>query len=260
MEGNKLMFEDYERREIIFPFSKKNKRIGILHEFEEEHDAFPHINRIGFDDFEYSIDYFNKRRSSILSESTFRKIEIEKTDNNTTKRNNDINIYQPCIIDSYGEVINKDKTTPKIIVSEINDQLLYTLSKNPNLLYSLTPYNFECVVARIFEKNGYSVKITPRTHDEGKDIFVAKNDLFSFLFYIECKKYSPNHHVGIDIIQRLYGVVSAEKATGGIVATTSYFTQPAKDYIEKHQLNHQLTLHDYNDIINNLKSLRYDTQ
>lgn len=169
-------------------------------------------------------------------------------------------INKPCIIDASGKVINNVDNRTKIVVTEVNDELLYELSQNPNLLYNLSPYDFERVIARMFEKKGFTIKITPQTRDGGKDIFIAKNDLCSFLFYVECKKYSPDQHVGIDVIQRLYGVISAEKATGGIIATTSYFTKPAKDYIQEHQLEHQLTLQDYNTISNILKSLQHNAQ
>ena len=107
----------------------------------------------------------------------------------------------------------------------------------------------------MFEKKGFSVKITPKTRDGGKDIFIARNDLCSFLFYVECKKYAPNRPVGIDVIQRLYGVVSAEKATGGIIATTSHFTKSAQNYVREQQLDHQITLQDYDTITNILKTL-----
>lgn len=169
-------------------------------------------------------------------------------------------INKPCIIDASGKVINNVDNRTKIVVTEVNDELLYELSQNPNLLYNLSPYDFERVIARMFEKKGFTIKMTPQTRDGGKDIFIAKNDLCSFLFYVECKKYSPDQHVGIDVIQRLYGVISAEKATGGIIATTSYFTKPAKDYIQEHQLEHQLTLQDYNTISNILKSLQHNAQ
>lgn len=164
-------------------------------------------------------------------------------------------IYKPCIVDAFGKPIEKPNKSIIIAVTEVNDQLLYELYQNPNLLHNLSPYDFERVMAKIFEKKGFSVKITPQTRDGGKDIFIAKNDLCSFLFYVECKKYAPNRPVSIDIIQRLYGVVSAEKATGGIIATTSYFTKPAKDYVQEHQLNNQITLQDYDTICNILKTL-----
>lgn len=169
-------------------------------------------------------------------------------------------IYKPCIVDRYGKPIEKIDNSTKIIVTEVNDELLSELSIKPELLHNLSSYNFERVVARIFEKQGFSVEITPKTRDGGKDIFIAKQGLASFLFYVECKKYAPDKPVGIDIIQRLYGVISAEKANGGFIATTSYFTKPAKDYIEEYNLEHQLTLQDYNTISDILKSLQYNTQ
>lgn len=173
----------------------------------------------------------------------------------------DLNIsYKPCIVDKYGNPINKIDSKTKIIVTEINDQLLYEISKKPELLHNLSSYDFERVIARIFEKQGYLVEITPKTHDGGKDIFIAKQGLASFLFYVECKKYTPNRPVGIDIIQRLYGVISAEKANGGFIATTSHFTKPAEDYIKEYNLEHQLTLQDYNTISDILKSLQYNIQ
>lgn len=169
-------------------------------------------------------------------------------------------IYKPCIIDKFGKPIEEIDNSTKIIVTEVNDELLFKLSQNPKLLHGLLPYDFERVIARMFEKKGFTVKMTTQTRDGGKDIFVAKNDLFSFLFYVECKKYAPDKPVGIDVIQRLYGVISAEKVTGGIVATTSHFTKPAKDYIQEHQLEHQLTLQDYDAISDILKSLQHNTQ
>lgn len=163
-------------------------------------------------------------------------------------------IYNPCIVDCLGKPLDVADNAIKIVTSEINDELLYDLAKNPNLLYALSSYDFERVIARMFEKKGFSVKITQKTRDGGKDIFVAKNDLCSFLFYVECKKYAPDRPVGIDVVQRLYGVVSAEKATGGIVATTSHFAKPVKDYIREYKLENQITLQDYETITNILKT------
>lgn len=167
-------------------------------------------------------------------------------------------VYHDCIVGTDGQPISSSEKTNVIAnVSEVDDKLLYEISQNPKLLHDLEPREFERVIARMFEKKGFSVKITPQTRDGGKDIFVAKNDLCSFLFYVECKKYSPDHPVGIEIIQRLYGVVAAEKATGGIIATTSYFTKPAKDYIQERQLEHQITLQDYDEIVNILNTLSF---
>lgn len=252
---------DRERASILTPADRlKNRELfpwKSRNSLEGDFIISSPKNRLLFEEPEFFASKNRRKTENLFRKASFYQNTIHEPNINTATENKS-SIYQPCIVDFFGEPISKKKDTSKIIVSEINDQLLYELTQKPDLLYSLTPYNFELVIAKIFEKRGFSVKITPQTCDGGKDIFVAKNDLCSFLFYVECKKYSPDHHVGIDIIQRLYGVISAEKATGGIIATTSYFTDPAKDYIQKHQLNHQITLHDYNVIINNLKSLNYD--
>lgn len=171
---------------------------------------------------------------------------------NTPSANNIV--FNEGIIGSDGRPL-KDKKSTLIKVSEISHELLINLSNNPKLLYNLSPYEFERVIAALFEKKGFSVTITPQTRDGGKDIFIAQDNIASFLFYVECKKYQPNNHVGIEIIQRLYGVVAAEKATAGIIATTSYFTKPAIDYVKIHNLEHQLSLKDFNSIRNLLNEL-----
>lgn len=205
----------------------------------------------------FNISLSNNSFLAFSSHEYWNPILIKKLFNilNKSGKKNNI-IYNDCIVDSNGNPISsKDKNDTIIKVSEINEQLLHELSVSPNLLHRLSPYNFERVIARMFEKKGFTVKITPQTRDGGKDIFAAKNDLFSFLFYVECKKYAPNRPVGIEVIQRLYGVISAENATGGIIATTSYFTKSAKDYVQEQQLEHRLTLQDYNTITNILKTL-----
>lgn len=214
-------------------------------------------------------DFFTQRDFIIPKEASQEDIEKAKQiiknitnilNTDVVKFDNTSIICQPCIVNSFGNTIDNIDNPTKIIITEVNDQLLHDLAVNPTLLHDLSSYSFEQVIAKMFEKKGFTVRITPQTRDGGKDIFIAKNDLLSFMFYVECKKYAPNQHVGIDVIQRLYGVISAEKATGGIIATTSYFTKTAKDYIQEHQLEHQLTLQDYNTISDMLKSLQHNTQ
>lgn len=151
-----------------------------------------------------------------------------------------------CIIDPLGNPVS-DISKIKLDVSEVNDELLKTLNRNPNYFYQLSPRKFEEVVAEILSRKGYDVTLTSATRDGGKDIFVArKDDLGSFLYLVECKKFAPNRPVGIDIIQRLYGVVSDERATAGIIVTTSYFTKSVKDFQQKHMF--KMALHDFESI------------
>jgi restriction system protein len=49
--------------------------------------------------------------------------------------------------------------------------------------------------------------------------------------------------VGVGIVRGLYGVIEANRATAGIVATTSYFAADARSFQE--QIGLRLGLQDY---------------
>ena len=151
-----------------------------------------------------------------------------------------------CIIDPLGKPISDIKNI-RIDVSEINDRMLNELKKNPTDLYQLSSRRFEELVAEIFIRKGYKVELTSATRDGGKDIYAARKDDFgSFLYIVECKKYNPNHKVGVSILRDLYGVLSKERATYGIAVTTSYFSKPAQEF--QQELQYQMSLQDFNSI------------
>lgn len=150
----------------------------------------------------------------------------------------------------------KDESHKQITtdVSFVSNELLDNLYNNPQEFYQLTPRRFEEVVAEMLYRMGYEVTLTSESRDGGKDIYAAKKDIIgSFLYVVECKKYAPTNGVGIGIIQRLHGVVQAEKATAGIVATTSYFTRDSKRFQET--CSHQLSLRDYFGLISWLEEI-----
>lgn len=151
-----------------------------------------------------------------------------------------------CIVDPFGNPIS-DINKIKIDVSDVNDELLKMLKNNPNYLYQLSSRKFEEVIAEILSRKGYDVTLTSATRDGGKDIYVAqKNDFGSFLFLVECKKYNPDQKIEVGIVRNLYGVVSAENATCGIIATTSYFTKDAQDF--QKSVKFRMSLKDFNSI------------
>jgi restriction endonuclease Mrr len=50
----------------------------------------------------------------------------------------------------------------------------------------------------------------------------------------------------VELIRSLYGTVIGEKATHGILATTSYFSREAGEFARR--VKYQLSLRDYNDL------------
>lgn len=161
------------------------------------------------------------------------------------------------IISPDGSPIEVDSAPYKQIVTdvtEVSEELLRRLSENPPLVYELSPRKFEEVVAELLSRQGYEITVTPLTRDGGKDVYASqKTALGSFLYIVQCKKYAPDNPVGVGLVRELYGVVEAEKATAGILATTSFFTKPAKEF--QKQIEFRVSLQDYLGIQKWLKTI-----
>lgn len=201
---------------------------------------------------EYYDQYFQKASEAILgcllnNEKTIYQLANCFSTLKTFRINNISNFTaSKCIIDPLGHPIS-DINNIRIDVSEINDWMLNELNKNPTDLYQLSPRKFEELIAEIFMRKGYDVELTPATRDGGKDIYVARKDDFgSFLYLVECKHYDPSHKVGVSVIRDLYGVLSKERATYGIVVTTSDFTKPAQEF--QQNINFQMSLKNFDSI------------
>lgn len=140
--------------------------------------------------------------------------------------------------------------------SRISEGLTQYLLEHPNAINDLSPRKFEELIAYLMEKHGYEVELTQQSRDGGVDIFALKRDAFgSFLTIVDCKKYSITNPVGVGLVRTMYGTLIVEKASHGIIATTSRFTKGAQDLAE--QCKYQLSLKDHADImkwIENTKS------
>ncbi|WP_370934611.1 restriction endonuclease [Amycolatopsis sp. cg13] len=87
-------------------------------------------------------------------------------------------------------------------------------------LMSITPRQFECLVARLYAAIGFDVTLTPPSRDGGRDVVALKsNPGGKQKLLIECKQYGRK--VDIKAARALLGVVSNEHATGGVLVTTS---------------------------------------
>lgn len=146
---------------------------------------------------------------------------------------------------------------PKPIVediSTINTSLLSKIAQNPKLLHECSPREFEELVCEMLDKKGYKVNLTSQTKDGGKDIIIVENNLLgSFLIYVECKHYSPERPIGVNLVRELYGTISADEATAGLLITSSYFSKDAINF--KNKVKHRISLMDYIQLISEIQKL-----
>ena len=100
------------------------------------------------------------------------------------------------------------------------------------LLDSLSGYEFEEKMVRVFEKRGYeNVRQLPRSGDKGRDIVMEESDGTAVV--VECKH---TESVGRPVVQKLHSATTTYGHDGekrGMVVTTGRFTSPAREYAEK---------------------------
>jgi restriction system protein len=126
----------------------------------------------------------------------------------------------------------------KRIITDLCDSasaLLQELHRNPDTIFAISPREFEEIIAHIFSMHGFTVDLTKRTRDGGKDIIAFNTDRMGVTskYLIECKRYAPSRPVGVAVVRALYGVQRNEGANKAIVATTSRFTSAAKAFATK---------------------------
>lgn len=135
---------------------------------------------------------------------------------------------------------------PKIITDLrfVNKRVLDRIGRRPAEVRNLSSRQFEELVAELFEERGYKVELTKQTRDGGKDLIILDHrEIGNFLIYTECKHYAPHNPVGVSVISDLVGRMTADRATAGMVVTSSYFSPDAKVFQSKFE--HQMKLIDF---------------
>lgn len=133
--------------------------------------------------------------------------------------------------------------------------LLINRINNSTSFLKEMPYSdhriFEELVAEIFKEFGYSIELTKKTRDGGKDIIALKRreGLVEEKILIECKHWEDK--VDVNPVRNLIGVAISQEElpTGIILATTSYFTKDAEKIDINSAIKIELERKDYEDIL-----------
>jgi hypothetical protein len=97
-------------------------------------------------------------------------------------------------------------------------------------LLDLTPAEFEVLVADLFRAMGFEVVLTRDSYDGGVDIVaVDSRPILGAKVLIVTKRYI--HRTPVAVVRELYGAVVHERASKGILITTSTFTAASYDFI-----------------------------
>ena len=100
------------------------------------------------------------------------------------------------------------------------------------LINTLSPRDFEFLIAGLYLDSEYEVRVTKMTRDGGFDvILVHDSDTKVERLLIECKHNKAK--VGVSVINSLNGVLGNNGASRGVVVTNSIFTRPAVEFARK---------------------------
>jgi restriction system protein len=139
---------------------------------------------------------------------------------------------------------SEPKRRPTILVPEFVS-VLADLRDGRLLLEQVDPYAFEHLIAELQMRLGYEdVEVTRKSGDGGVDIYAVYRDPTGrkLQFLTQCKRYREDRRIGPGEVQTLYGIVEMQRATGGMLVTSSYFTSGARKLEREHA--NRLSLHD----------------
>lgn len=148
-------------------------------------------------------------------------------------------------------------TAPAIIqgVTVCNAELMRFVQKHPEVLDQVHPGVFEEIVAKIFQNEGFETEQISSWNqaDGGVDLIAIRklDSQYPIRCAIQCKRVSHHRRVSAEPIRSLAGVLDRFQAHVGVVATTTYFTRPARDEVGRYLW--RIDLRDYDNIVASLR-------
>jgi len=115
--------------------------------------------------------------------------------------------------------------------------LLQRISQGTTNIDDLSWRQFEQLIAELLERDGYSVELGPGRSDGGKDLIAKKSQGESGLFVAvwQAKKNSKQNKVKIETIRELAFVRDENRASKGIIVTTSHLTRGAIALVQQRE-------------------------
>lgn len=97
-------------------------------------------------------------------------------------------------------------------------------------LQNMDAYEFENLLAELWEKYGWNTTVTSGSNDRGVDIVAKKDYPVSEKHLIQAKRYSPGNTIGSQDVQ-LYNSLKQQRDAVDcvVIVTTGEFTTPAKE-------------------------------
>ncbi|SEN21686.1 restriction endonuclease [Nonomuraea pusilla] len=109
-------------------------------------------------------------------------------------------------------------------------QLISILAADPAQIFEVEHRDFERIAAIVAEDLGFDVRLTRGSKDGGKDLILKCRDELGQIrsIYVEIKHWSSGKKVGPQELRKLLTVIARDQVDGGLLISTSGFTNPAQ--------------------------------
>lgn len=132
-------------------------------------------------------------------------------------------------------------------IADLYEEMYSHFRRRPEDLYKLGPREFEIILFRIFQTQGFEAVLGPGKGDGGVDIRLLHRDpLGDVLTLVQAKRNAPHRKIGLGPVQALRGAMAAEDIGNGIVVSTSDYLPGAKRFANNCRA--QLELKTSNDV------------
>lgn len=132
--------------------------------------------------------------------------------------------------------------------ADVYHELYEQFSKNPEYLQRLSGRDFEVLLFRIFQNQGFEACLGPGRGDEGVDIrLLQRAPLGDVLTVVQAKRYARHRKINQTEVAALYGVGHLEPADRALFVTTSSYSPVSRRFAAR--TNGYLQLADGNDVM-----------
>jgi len=116
-------------------------------------------------------------------------------------------------------------------IADVYEELYTHFAKRPEDLHRLDWRQFETLLFRIFQAQGFTCELGPGSNDGGIDVRVLQRDpLGDILTLVQAKRYAPRNKIDMSAVAALHGVADVEAAQKSIFVTTSDYLPSARKF------------------------------
>ncbi len=117
--------------------------------------------------------------------------------------------------------------------ADVYEELYQHFARRPEDLQRLDWRQFETLLFRLFQNQGFRAELGPGTNDGGADVRLWRDPLGDVCTLVQVKRYRPDRKIPLDAVAALRGVVANEGASHGVFVTTSSYLPSARRFAER---------------------------